>query len=846
MERQIFLKGKDCTRTIRSIKRLSSGKYEVYFANNSQRFEYLAANVKIIESALNNEERNSIFSYYRALASEIGLRSPDGKNILRTHYDKITFVSQETMLSAYLSGKINDLPIDTHNAAIFPFGCNMSQQMAVNNAMTNRLSIIQGPPGTGKTQTILNIIANVISENKTVAVVSNNNSAIDNVYEKLKEYDVDFIAAKLGSTNNKQNFVQSQQALNMAKLKSWVVDKSRLHNLYSKIQSITETINDINDKQIAVAKLKVEHDELVTERQHFAEYYENHYGTSVLPRFLSTVKSDKVLDVWRATNQQADEVKVIRKVYQYLRNGILINSFYKQPKTVRIAALQKVYYDRRIAELETAISEYDKQLSGKSVARSMRQYKDVSTDIFRAHIAKRYKEGRRVQVYELDDLWKRSGAFIEDYPVVLSTTYSLRSSLNKNHMYDYVIVDEASQVDAATFMLALSCAKNAVIVGDEKQLPNVITGDVARHDDHIFNRFSIDKKYKFSTHSALSMTMDLFGGYVPMQLLKEHYRCHPKIIGFCNKMYYGGELLVLADSEMQSEPLKIYETVKGNHARENRVNQRQIDVTLGEVVPREKLNLMDGSVGIVAPYRNHVEALAEQLRHTKTLAATVDKFQGRERDTIIINTVDNKIGDFVSNPNRLNVAVSRARKKLIVVTDGNDNSANTDIGELINYIRYSNGEVVSSKVYSIFDNLYTSYYRRRAKKARKGSSAAEDLMYELLESIYKDCGFSNLQTIMEYPLKMLVPTDNLEGRDAQYANNDLTRVDFVVFRKTSKQPLFAIEVDGHAFHNNAKQQERDEIKTRLLADAGVPLLRLATTASGERERIIKALRDLGV
>mgnify|MGYP002290444529 FL=1 len=57
--------------------------------------------------------------------------------------------------------------------------------MAVKRAMENRISVIQGPPGTGKIQTILNIIANILLQGKTVQIVSNNNSATENVYDKL-------------------------------------------------------------------------------------------------------------------------------------------------------------------------------------------------------------------------------------------------------------------------------------------------------------------------------------------------------------------------------------------------------------------------------------------------------------------------------------------------------------------------------------------------------------------------------------------------------------------------------------------------------------------------------------
>ena len=58
---------------------------------------------------------------------------------------------------------------------------------------------------------------------------------------------------------------------------------------------------------------------------------------------------------------------------------------------------------------------------------------------------------------------------------MLSTTYSIKGTLSIDHIYDYLIVEKASQVDLATGVLAFSCARNTVIVGDLKQLPNVLT-----------------------------------------------------------------------------------------------------------------------------------------------------------------------------------------------------------------------------------------------------------------------------------------------------------------------------------------------------------------------------------
>ena len=86
--------------------------------------------------------------------------------------------------------------------------------------MMNQLSIIEGPPGTGKTQTILNIISNAYIEGKSVAVVSNNNSATSNVLEKLDKYGVGFIAAFLGNKDNKEKFI-SEQSLEYPNMRNW-------------------------------------------------------------------------------------------------------------------------------------------------------------------------------------------------------------------------------------------------------------------------------------------------------------------------------------------------------------------------------------------------------------------------------------------------------------------------------------------------------------------------------------------------------------------------------------------------------------------------------------------------
>ena len=108
------------------------------------------------------------------------------------------FVAKNSLLEAYLNVDTYGKASATQSAPIFPFGCNRSQYKAVQNALENRISVIQGPPGTGKTQTILNILANLLLDEKTMEIVSNNNSAVENVKEKLVSTGLDFLCAQLG------------------------------------------------------------------------------------------------------------------------------------------------------------------------------------------------------------------------------------------------------------------------------------------------------------------------------------------------------------------------------------------------------------------------------------------------------------------------------------------------------------------------------------------------------------------------------------------------------------------------------------------------------------------------
>jgi superfamily I DNA and/or RNA helicase/very-short-patch-repair endonuclease len=845
---RIIIKGEDKTDSVRAWSE-SNGKINITYSNGKT-YPFNANNVRIIRSALSNKTALNCFEYLKRIAQTVGLQHSNGGNILENHYNKIDFLSEENMLSAFLTGKLYEKDDDDDlntDVAVYPFGFNMSQKTAVDHALKKTLTIIEGPPGTGKTQTILNIIANAVMRGESVAIVSSNNSATENVQEKLKKYQVDFIAAHLGNSDNKAKFIESQMSL--PNMETWKLPVEYKDSIYQSLQHLYTTLSLMLEMKNKLSQVQQELAVLSLEYAHFCEYCT--YDDELLVQYLkSDMVSDAALELWLICEKYVERGKMpgfLGMIINRFLRGVINKAFYSAPPDMMIAICQKRWYTARISELKENVLHLQTELERFDFSQKMNEYSELSAQLFRNYLAGKYQNRERRQ-FELDDLWKNSEAFIKEYPVILSTAYSLRSSLSHKVMYDYVIIDESSQVDLAAGALALSCARKAVIVGDIKQLPNVVNSEAARKTDVVFAEFELPEVYRYKNHSLLLAVSELFPS-APRTLLREHYRCHPKIIEFCNQKFYNNQLIILTEPKSDRKPLIVYKTVSGNHARE-RVNQRQIDVIKNEIIPHQHLMDTDVSIGIVTPYRNQTNALQSAFDGIGIQADTVDKFQGRENDVIILSTVDNNISEFTDNANRLNVAVSRAIEQLIVVVNGDDDMIDKNIGDLVRYIEYNNLEIIDSETYSVFDSLYKNCQRKRnellREKGRVSEYESENLMYELICSVLSNGRFVRFGVVYNVPLKMILrDMEKLNEHERQYAQNILTHVDFLVFDKIGKAPRLIIEVDGAGFHaHGTRQAERDKLKNSILEKYNLPYVRFKTDGSGEKERLIAALDEI--
>lgn len=721
--------------------------------------------IRVVESAAPATKSKDILKYLTQMAylHHYDIRFGDEKKVLLgEQYEHLRRGDMAPLLEAFLVPDGFENTKDRVCAIpIYPFCSNSSQIKAVNRALSKRISVIQGPPGTGKTETILNILMNLVVNGKTAMVVAGSNSATDNILDKLKEEGLDFLVARLGKRRNKESFIKKQLTGNFCP---------------------GEWFNETFDTDGTLERIKGLSNEL-------SELYKN--------------------DV---------------KLHQAIEKGDK-----SEEKELRL-------------ELEK--SDY----SGKC-----KQLKDLSLAYVKQLMFERYGGNRTRGLYSFEDIGEESARydeFLNDYPIVLSTAYSATKCVATTSMVDYIIMDEASQIDLSTGLLALSVAKNAVIVGDDKQLPNVIKKEMADVSQTIFQFFDIDDRFNYATHNILQAVCRTDLG-APETLLREHYRCHPKIARFFNEEFYNGELVCMREDNGEENVLILRQTVPGNHAADftnNREEEEMEDVIDDYDIPEDEY-----LVGIIAPYVNQVIRIKDDEDIDKDFQVlTTHKFQGRQRDTIIISTVDNRYSDFINDPHLLNVAVSRAKNQLILVTNGNEGNS----GHLKNLVDYfkANGICESGEVTSLFDLIYPQYKVQledylNARPAIPSyfyapgdePSKAEQIACRFISKVLQD--YPQLTIQYECPLRLLVKDKSLfDEEELKFISDKRSHVDFLIVNKATSAPVLAIEIDGESYHiEGSFHWKNDRIKDSIMEKCGIPLKRFRTKESIREEETLRGL-----
>ena len=798
----------------------------VYYPNHSRPYVMLSENIQIVsETNLKNED---IFHYFTQV-TQARIEHADehnkgiAENVLR-QLDKIT-PHPDTVLHAYCS--VTNQKRQPPQHLIYPFGINESQLKAVKQAFASQISIIEGPPGTGKTQTILNIVANILINNRTVAILSNNNSAVENVYEKLAKDQLDYLVAKLGSSDKRKNFFGGELELSLEKQEQTIT--------LQRISELSNTLVEHLQAQNQVAFLQAQIDELTIEKGYLQQSQSE--NLSFDPQQLSKYQfsKEKITDLLAYLHYLDQRRITFKDRIQLLLNFKIIRTKFIsnwQKRQTIFNLLQLAYYDQQLNEKNSLLKRYQERLEQNQFHSLLADLTRFSMQYLKAHLSQTIDHK---VTFTDKDYQQRFSEFTKRFPIIGSSTHSIINSLGQGALIDYLIIDEASQQDIIPGILGLGCAKNVIIVGDRKQLPHVPTKlDIKPPHEY----------YDCEKYSLLDSFIGLFQDKIPITLLKEHYRCHPKIIQFCNKQFYNDQLIPMTKDNGE-QALTLIVTAPGNHTR-NLTNLRELD-SLNKVGWQD---FTEENTGFIAPYNNQIDLSQEHLP-SGIIKATTHKFQGRECDNIIFSTVlDKKLSsqqqlNFVDDPNLINVAVSRAKNRFMLVT-GNDvfTKNNQSIAALIRYINYyaDNDHIYQSPVISAFDLLYQDYDKSLEalnSRLRKHDSKykSERIIAQLLRDILKESTYQTMIYHQQVLLEQLVSKNNnsFSELELEYMHHKAS-CDFVLYFKTGKYPIAVIEVDGDD-HSKPEQRKRDQLKNAILAKAGVPLLRLKTIESQIEEKI---------
>ncbi|MET8870489.1 AAA domain-containing protein [Nocardia sp. NPDC004604] len=810
--------------------------------------------VEFVRNGAFDVRTTNVLQYWRAVAALL----PDESRSLREGFAGLTFVHPDSALHRFLEGGSIDVRKDSPSPPIYPFHTNLSQREAIDNALHHPISVIDGPPGTGKTQTILNLIANIlVDESRTVAVVSSNNAAVENVRDKLAEAGLGYVAADLGRAEKRAKFLGNQAPRNqvVAALRSSAQREppsaERLVELDRRLRGLQETERELAQLRSRLAAFELE-------RRHFNGYFERHELPELDQLPVLRWSAAKILVYIGDTDPELVRTTGITLLWDRMRKYFKYRSMrHVDAGDVEIVLrLQRVFYDKKIAELEREIEEVRNSLTGARFERLAEEQRTLSVDWLGVCLRQRYaRQAPRTYDKGYRSQW---GRFSHDYPVILSTCHSLERSIGKGRLLDYLIIDEASQVDLLAAGIAMACCRNLIVVGDLRQLQFI---------DNMPEQLcppAPAPAYNCQQHSILASLIELYGAELPRVMLQEHYRCDPAIIGFCNKKFYDEQLIPFTSSQNGYQAMVVARTVAGNHMRWHdgggRTNQREIDVIRREVLPQYCADFPNQQIGITTPYRKQANKAADQLI-AAIEADTVHSFQGREKDAIVMTTVldereasqSGKGGlEFADQPQLVNVAVSRAKRRFVLVTNHDMLPGSRHLRDLIGYIRYHNPdkETFDSSVVSVFDLLYQEYSARLRPLAnrlrnRTGQVRSEVIMQTVLEDLLHEDEYRELSVTSQVLLMNLLPDTRLLTEEQRGFVRRRASIDFVVYNRVTNLPLCAIEVDGFAYHeNNPLQLSRDALKDSICNTYRIPLLRFPTTGSDEVDRLRREFNRL--
>lgn len=287
---------------------------------------------------------------------------------------------------------------------------------------------------------------------------------------------------------------------------------------------------------------------------------------------------------------------------------------------------------------------------------------------------------------------------LEESEVICTTNSTSGSELLEKKEFDLVAIDEATQATEPSCLIPITKANKIIMAGDHKQLPPTILNHEAKESG--------------LRQTLFERLLKLYGDKIK-DMLRTQYRMNKKIMEFPSKEFYDGELkadesvanhdvseLISGAEIIDESPLVFYDTHgsyreqsrEGSTSKENRGEANLVNKLVNRYI---ELGIEPNNIGVITPYDDQVDLLKQKITSKEIEINSVDGFQGREKEIIILSFVrsnrSNELG-FLTDYRRLNVSITRARRKLVLIGDSKTLATDNVYRMFFDYLR-KNGVV---------------------------------------------------------------------------------------------------------------------------------------------------------
>lgn len=741
--------------------------------------------ISIIESNLRNGEISNT-------RPEIVLLERDVPVDLRITYDAIIRRSTEGKLNVPLKsflGKITlrDKRRKEPEIIICDKKINVDQTRVLYNAMKQPVTFVQGPPGTGKTQTILNVILNGFYNEKTILICSANNKPVDGIIEKLSiEYNgekIPFPYIRLGNKEQvKKAIVHIKELFEFSTYREPDDDK---------MNKIKLSTNEKNERLQEILKRQEKYVEL-------QEYKENakkllSYVEQSPHQFTENIKKNiSKFTIELDDNPEVKNEEVLELFTPLCEDYKLQQLFYfsslKCIKTLQGSAYNELRNICELANEDDRVKEFNKWLTN-------------------------------------DENMKK---LVKVFPIIFTTNISSQRLGTPDFMFDIVVMDEAGQCNVVHSLIPITKANSLLLVGDPQQLKPIIV--LEDSINKMFReKYSIPEGYDYKHNSILDIMRnhDTISQYV---VLKYHYRCAKKIIDFSNQKYYNSCLNLAAikeSGELISIPVENKNIKEKNSAYDEAI----------EIIKYLKRNDFHDTT-IITPFVNQKDLLNDLLKQNNLSdieCCTVHAMQGGEKSTIILSTAlstktSQRTFDWIKNNTELiNVAVTRAKKRLVIASDEEAINAlakncSSDLLDLIQYVK-SNGKI------SVPENETL-----KIEIGKSNGSFYEDEFYKTISH------FCTVNTSFE--VKRNVSFSEFFSDDEELRALD-SEFDCVLYEKKRGHlyPKIVIEINGGEHFGDKSREKSDTRKKNICEEKGWKCLMIPNLFVKSYEQLSKIIKE---